>query len=157
MRTKLVLMLSAIAVLAAFTVSSATGATRPKPKSAKCTYDLSTQGSPSPTATSGKDLGYVKCGKPFGNGVQSDSFTARAHGTNVTIGGPVKDFFDNGTVHGTYTLSGPATGTTFKGSATITGGTGAYKHIKGSIKNLICTEASATQTHCTGTVSYTIG
>jgi len=156
MRSRLIPALGAVVVLIAFVATSATGKPSPATKSANCTYDITTQGG-APGATSGKDLGYVKCGAPFGSGLQSDSFTDKVSGTSVKVSGPVKDYFDNGTVHGAYAISGKTTSTSFKGSASVTGGTGAYKHIKGVVNNLTCTPSSATQNHCTGKFVYSLG
>ena len=155
MRTRLTAVFGSLALLVGFAASSATGASKPKPKTVNCTFDVTSQ-SP-PNSTSGKDLGYVKCGGPFGSGLQSDSFKDTLSGNNVKASGPVKDFFDTGTIHGTYSISGSLTGSTFTGTGTVAGGTGAFKHIKGSIKLTCTANSTGTQNHCTGPFKYTIG
>ena len=104
---------------------------------------------------SGLNLSTFKCSKPFGAGVQRAVTKTKATGSQVTVTGTFKNFFDTGTNHGTVSLSGKVTtGTiTASGSLTVTGGTGAYKGMKGTGK-ISCTTSDAGKTfHCkvTGT------
>jgi hypothetical protein len=106
---------------------------------------------------SGLAFGQLNCTKPFGVGVQRVRTTATIVGSTVTVSGPFKNFFDDGTESGTIKMSGPfSTGTiTVKGSVIATRGTGAYKHVKGK-GSVTCTTTDAGKTfHCTikGTVT----
>ena len=109
------------------------------------TYNVS---SPS---TSGITFAALKCSKPFGAGVQQGTFAESIAGTQINATGRFKNFFDNGTNHGSYTLSGTvSSGTiTATGSVKVTGGTGAYKGMRGTGK-LMCTTTDAGKTYnCT--------
>jgi hypothetical protein len=100
---------------------------------------------------SGPALAQLNCTKPFGAGVQLAHNTTTIVGSTVNVSGSFKNFFDDGTDSGTVKLSGPfGTGAiTATGSVTITGGTGAYKHIKGK-GAVTCTTPDAGKTfHCT--------
>ena len=102
-------------------------------------------------ATSGTTFAAVKCSKPFGAGVQQGTFAESIAGTQISVTGKFKNFYNNGTNHGTYKLSGTAgSGTiTATGSVKVTGGTGAYKNMTGTGK-LKCTTSDAGKTYnCT--------
>ena len=80
------------------------------------------------------------------------SGTVNAKTGAATLKGSYTNWFDAGTVYGTYSLRGQytsATAATFKGKFTESGGTGAYKGAKGT-GTLTCstTNAGATST-CT--------
>ena len=112
---------------------------------------------PSPTATSGSDFGLVNCPVPFGKGVQADSFkVSPTSATAGTVSGPFKQYFDAGTIHGAFKLSftAGATGTTYTGTATVVGGTGAFKAAKGT-GTLKCTSPDGIHTSCTAHLSLT--
>jgi hypothetical protein len=108
----------------------------PTHKKAKCTLYLQTLAAP--TATTGEAFGTSRCSGAFGNGVFHNTFTATpTSATTGSVTGPFKLYYDTGTVHGTYKFkySVSTTGTTTDtGTATIMGGTGAYKHTRGSGK-----------------------
>ena len=109
------------------------------------TYNVS---SPS---ISGTTFAALKCSKPFGAGVQQGTFAESIAGTQISVTGKFKNFYDNGTNHGSYKLSGTvASGTiTATGSVKVTGGTGAYKNMKGT-GTLKCTTTDAGKTYsCT--------
>lgn len=101
---------------------------------------------------SGLAFAQLNCTKPFGAGVQrARNTTAIVGGSTVNLSGSFKNFFDDGTDSGTVKLSGPfGTGAiTVRGSVTTTGGTGAYKHIKGK-GSVTCTTTDTGKTfHCT--------
>jgi hypothetical protein len=132
---------------AASTAATSSGAAK-----TTCTYKIYNQ---TPTKLSGFSFGYVNCQKPFGNGVQSATYTATVNTKTgaATSKGSYKNWFDTGTLYGTYSLHGQytsATKATFKGTFTITGGTGAFKATKKATGTLTCstTNADATST-CT--------
>ena len=111
------------------------------------TYNVS---SPS---TSGLTFAALKCSRPFGAGVQQGTFVESIAGTRLSVTGRFTNFYDTGTNHGTYKLSGTlSSGTiTATGSVKVTGGTGAYKHMQGTGK-LKCTTTDAGKTYnCTTT------
>jgi hypothetical protein len=148
MGTKLIVIVASIVALSAVVGGAAVAGTT---TTVSCNFKLTDQ-SP-PTAKSGADFGFVNCGKPFGAGVQTDTFKETfASKTSGSVTGPVKDYFDTGTVSGTYTLAVTVTGktsATFKGTAKYTGGTGAFSHAAGSIA-LSCSSADGVHTACTG-------
>ncbi len=116
-----------------------------------CTYKIYNQ---TPTKLSGFSFGYVSCPQPFGPGVQSATYTATVNTKTgaATNNGTFKNWFDAGTLYGTYSLRGQytsATAATFKGTFTITGGTGAYKGAKAT-GSLTCSTTNAGATsNCT--------
>lgn len=100
---------------------------------------------------SGLSFGALKCSKPFGAGVQKGTSKASIVGTRVSVSGTFKNFFTNGTNHGPIKLSGTvgSGAITASGSVNITGGTGAYRHTKGTGK-ATCTTTDAGKTYsCT--------
>jgi hypothetical protein len=131
---------------AASTTATSSGATK-----ITCTFKIYNQ---TPTQLSGFAFGYVNCSKPFGTGVQSSTYRATVNAKTgaTTNKGAYKNWFDTGTTHGTFSLRGQytsPTAATFKGTFTITGGTGAFKATKAT-GTLTCstTNAGATTT-CT--------
>jgi hypothetical protein len=133
----------AIAIVGVLTVGAATAPAakhnKKKAKKVTCTAQLTEQAppgqpGPNPAATQGTQFGTVSCAKPINHGVQSDSYTVTRSGpTTGTVTGPFTEYFDTGTVHGTFKLAYTATSTaiTFTGNSKVTGGTGTYKHLKG--------------------------
>jgi hypothetical protein len=150
---------AAAALAATLVVATATaaGAGPAKNVQVTCTLQLQTLAAP---GASGEDFGMVDCPSVFGKGVQHDTLTVTpTSATTATVTGPFKQFFDTGTIHGTVKLTANATsagGVTYKGVAKVSGGTGAYAHVKGSAKiecssrdggtHITCTER-ATATH----------
>jgi len=138
-----------VPVIGAAASTAATGSAAPK---TTCTFKNYNQ---TPKKLSGFTFASVNCQKPFGNGVQSATYTATVNTKTgaATIKGPYKNWFDTGTLSGTYSLGGQytsATAATFKGTFTITGGTGAFNGTKKITGTLTCstTNADATST-CT--------
>jgi hypothetical protein len=134
---------------AASTTATSSGATN-----TSCTFKIYNQ---TPTQLSGFAFGYVNCSDPFGHGVQSSTYhaTVNAKTGAATNKGSYKNWFDDGTVHGTFSLRGQytsPTAATFKGTFTITGGTGAFRGAKAR-GTLTCstTNAGATST-CTSVI-----
>jgi hypothetical protein len=87
-----------------------------------------------PYRAQGTQVGRATCGRPLGKG--------RYHGKykdtiDPPMGGEtssVKLSFKAGTVHGRYELSGVLVTTKYHGTLTITGGTGRFRHIAGTMK-----------------------
>ena len=100
---------------------------------------------------SGLAFGQLHCSKPFGTGVQRAHNKASVAGSTEKVTGSFKNFFDDGTTSGTLKLSGPigSGAITVTGSVTVTGGTGVYKHMRGTGRTT-CTTTDAGKTfHCT--------
>ena len=130
-------------------------ATGPAATKITCTYKNYDQ---TPKQLTGFSFGYISCPKPFGPGVQSATYRATVNAKTgaATEKGSFKNWFDAGTVQGTYSLRGQytsPTAATFNGTFTITTGTGAYKGTKAT-GALTCstTNAGATST-CTSVQS----
>ena len=139
-----VLIVSAGALFVALGSSGA--AARPGKKTTKlsCT---STSYNVSYPQLSGLTFGILKCGKPFGDGVQQATTTTSVVGPKLNVTGTLKNFYDNGTNHGTFKMSGTfSPGTiTASGSVNVTGGTRAYAHMKGK-GALTCATTNAGKT-----------
>ena len=127
------------------------GASASTAATSTCTFKIYNQ---TPTQLSGFAFGYTNCSEPFGTGVQSSTYRATVNAKTgaATNKGAYKNWFDTGTVHGTFSLRGQytsPTAATFKGTFTITGGTGAFKGTRAR-GTLTCstTNAGATST-CT--------
>ena len=155
MRARLIVVVAAASVVALIAVvgsAAATGAAT----MVSCTLKLTDQ-SP-PTAKSGTDFGFVNCGAPLGSGVQTDTFKETfTSKTSGSVTGPYKEYFDTGTISGTYTLSITVTGktsVTFKGTGTVKGGTGAFSHAAGSTA-FNCSSTDGVHTNCTGKAMLT--
>src|SRR5262249_60683071 len=91
----------------------------------------------------------LKCSKPFGAGVQQGTFRESITGTALTVTGSFKNYYDEGSFHGTYKLTGTIGGsgpTTATGVVKVTGGTGAFRGAKGKGKTK-CTTTDAGKTY----------
>ncbi|HTX31008.1 MAG TPA: hypothetical protein VMD09_06465 [Solirubrobacteraceae bacterium] len=135
MKFRLPLIAGAVSLLVSLSlVAGASAATKAHAAKAKhkCTLVATNQ-------TSGKATGYdfatQKCSGPYGAGLSIITYTEALKGTTgfTDIGG-FKSYFNRGTIHGTYSLSGtlPTSGSsvTATGPIKITGGTGAFAGIK---------------------------
>lgn len=137
----------------AATAALATGSAGPLAASANekrvtqlgCTFELFTQGLPQGAPPSTKSFGLVSCPRPFGKGLHYGSSTATPTGDGQgTVAVSFKKYFDRGTISGTVvgTFAGANTmNVTYEGAVTVTGGTGRFKHVKGSGR-LACTSAN---------------
>jgi hypothetical protein len=147
-----VIRFAAVALAATLAVATATaaGAGATKDTAFTCTLRLQTL---APPGASGEDFGTVSCASMFGKGVQHDTLTVTPTSpTTATVTGPFKQFFDTGTIHGTVTLTASATSAsavTYTGVAKISGGTGAYKRVRGSAKVECSSQDGGTHTTCT--------
>jgi len=146
------------AMVAAVLVATGTGAEARTAKHFTCTIQLQTLAVP---GTSGaEEFGTVACDRVFGKGVEHDPEVTLTP-TTPTTGtgtGPYKQYFNKGTIRGKFTLAytiTPPAAATFTGTATISGGTGAYKHVRGSAKLTCNTADGGTHTTCTEEVTLT--
>ncbi len=136
----------AVALIAASATTLSLPAVAPaKTRTITCSLKLfATIPQPAPTAA---NFGTTNCRKPFGVGVQKDSSTVtRSSLTTGVFEGPFKMFFDTGTIKGTFRIAfvttlGPPiapsplpsiAGVVYTGTVTVTGGTGAWRRIRGS-------------------------
>ena len=129
--------LPAVAMVAAAGVLAVTVGTAPAGtvKRVSCSFDLTATIPPNavsvnPYATSGHHVGSVSCGRPLGSGVDTDVYSVALLRTS----GGYKQYFDKGTIRGSYSMSGRinATSETLRGTITVTGGTGAFTRASGS-------------------------
>ena len=132
MRTKLFpLALASVLVLAAGVATASGRGTQTEKVS--CHINLFLQHRPTASAP-GLDFGLVKCSKPFGRGVQYDTFKLMPKTpTNGTAVLTFKAYFDTGTVsgvwHATYRFTSSTT-VLFKQKVTWSRGTGAFKGVR---------------------------
>ena len=111
-----------------------------------------------PPVDQGWQYGAVRCGKVFGGGIAANSFKLLDSGD---LQGSWTQYFSVGTIHGKFSLTPADTGppsspTTFAnvsyaGTATVDGGTGAYKKVtgKGTMK---CSSDDGVHFTCSDTV-----
>ncbi|MEA2217674.1 MAG: hypothetical protein QOJ35_300 [Solirubrobacteraceae bacterium] len=131
------------AIACAITVTAAAGGALapvaqtavPKKKTVTCHFNVFIQSFPTATAP-GLNFSVVRCSGPFGRGVQRDTFTlAPKTPTTGTAVLTFKAYFDTGTVSGVWRADyefTSATSGTFKQKVTWSGGTGAFKHVRGT-------------------------
>ena len=89
-----------------------------------------------PRTINAENFGEIDCSPYLGKGVQHDSSVVTPTGQfSGHFTGPVKQFFDNGTLFGQFTIAyvtNPTTlAVTYNGTITIEGGTGRYKNLRG--------------------------
>lgn len=149
MRRRLALLAAVAGALAAFAVNAATSTalgSQPAAATFKCAQQIFSQ---TAGELKGFDFGRMLCTGPFGTGVQADNYAEKVkRGGTITSKGTFTDYFDAGSVRGTYTLTGRFTNSTsgrFTGPLKITKGTGAYASIKGT-GTLYCATRNAGKT-----------
>ncbi|MDQ3721629.1 MAG: hypothetical protein M3376_00855 [Actinomycetota bacterium] len=132
--TMLLGVLSGVAGLSLVPLSTATSSapSAAAPKNITCilkTVDAE------PTARNAQDFGTIKCASFFGKGVQHNKgrLTPSSQ-TTGTVRGTSKLYFDAGSVRATFSLKYEVSGPniTYKGTAKITSGTGAYAAVVGT-------------------------
>jgi hypothetical protein len=147
-----VMRFAGVALATTLVIATATATEAGAVKNAHVTCALALQ-TLAPPGASAEDFGTVNCSSVFGKGVQHDTVTVTPTSqTTATVTGPFKQFFDTGTIHGTVNLTASATAAgpvTYKGTAKISGGTGAYKHAKGSAEVQCTSPDGGTHTACT--------
>jgi hypothetical protein len=145
------------ALVAVLVIATATAAGAGSGKKVTCTIQLQSLAAP---GASGEDFGTVDCAH-VGKGVEHNPVVTvtPTSATTGTATGPFKQFFDTGTMHGTFELTytvTPPLAVAYSGTGKISGGTGAYKHVRGTAK-IVCTSADGgTHTTCTskGTLTH---
>lgn len=156
MKAKKTLIVASLSVIAALAVGVGSGsALITRPRKVTCKVQSTSQ---SPGKLTGYDLGFVNCPPPGGGkGLHYDTFKNTVIPPNKVSGqGTFKEYFDSGTVHGTYRLGGTFVGTsgTASGPLKVLGGTGAFRHMTGSGK-LTCTTPDGVHNNCTIVVRET--
>jgi len=126
---------AAVGAYAGLAEAGSSGGGRHAPK-VKVSCELNLIAVLPPRTLKAENYGTVACDKVAGDGVQHDSSTVTP--TSRYTGhftGPVKQFFDKGTVSGTFTINyvtDPTTlAVTYEGTIDITSGTGDYKRVRG--------------------------
>jgi len=137
---------SALIAAAALTLGVGTGASAKsaKAKHIACTFELASQGPPQGTPPRATSFGLVACPRPLGNGLHhgTSTVTPTAPGQG-TVAVRFKKYFNRGTFRGTVAGTFAATSPTnivYEGKVTVTGGTGAFKHVKGGGR-ITCTSS----------------
>ena len=124
--------LVAVTAMALLPGGAATAKTA-KAKQLHCALELVAQGKPNPT---GVQFGFPRCPAPFGKGLHHSTITVTPSSpTSGAIAGRFKNYYNTGTVRGTVAMTYSATSpenVTYTGTVTYTGGTAAFKHVKGS-------------------------
>ena len=139
MRSRAIAVATTIAAVAV--LGTGAQAVMAKPAKAKrtatitCNLRLLIQSFPTASAP-GEDFGTVSCSGPFGDGIQYDTFTLNPETpTTGTAELRFKAYFDRGTVSGIwradYEFTGPTTAI-FEQRIEWTGGTGKFKHVRGT-------------------------
>ena len=132
MRTKVFALVLASVFVSAAGVGTASGRGTQTEK-VSCHINLFLQHRPTASAP-GLDFGLVKCSKPFGRGVQYDTFKLMPK--TSTAGNAVlrfKAYFDTGTVSGVWQATYRFTSSRrvlFKQKVTWSRGTGAFKNVR---------------------------
>ena len=153
MRTMTVAALLGLLIAAAAANGQASSARPPK---TSLRWDLKAHLTASLHQTGGL-AGSVRCGHAFGKGSYRGRYRDDVtHWPTVTETGTSKLTFKSGTIRGTYQI-GPAPVariTPWHGKLHITGGTGRFKHVSGTL-TLTCAHRIPPLTHCTlsGSVS----
>lgn len=138
-----------LATLVAATATATATATAGSAKKITCKVQLETVAAAG--STTRESLGTIACPSPFGKGRVHNSFTLTPTSkTTGTVSGRFKHSYDRGTISGTFklTFKAGATGLKSSGTSKIFGGTGAYKHAKGSAK-IACEASDKTHSTCT--------
>ena len=141
----------------------------PKPVKVKVTCkstvgDVPADGDDSvvPPVDQGWQYGAVQCGKVFGKGIAANKFALQDSGD---LDGSWSQYYSLGTIHGKFSMTPADTGppsspTTFAtvsytGTATVDGGTGAYKKAKGK-GTMNCSSIDGVHFTCNDTVKVTL-
>jgi len=140
------LTIAATLITAALTLGAAAGAAAESAKAKRiaCTFELSSQGPPQGTPPRAVSFGLVACPGSFGHGVHygTSTVTPAAPGQGA-VAVRFKKYFNRGTFRGTVAGTFAATSPTnivYQGKVTVTGGTGAFRQVKGGGK-INCTSS----------------
>ena len=142
---------SALAVVA----SSAAPAKTAKTTKLTCSLQLNAQGAPNP---SGIHFGIPTCSAPFGKGLHYNAYTVTPTGPGRgSVAVRFKNYYNLGTTRGTVALTFTATSPTnisYSGTVKYTGGTGAFRRVRG--KGTIACTTTDGGAHKTCTVKSTL-
>jgi len=109
-----------------------------------CSLQLLAQGPPQGTPARGIQFGFATCPRPFGSGVHYDAYTVTPTGPGQgTIAGTFTNYYNRGTTSGRFALTFAASSPTtisYTGTVTYTGGTGAFRRVRGG-GTITCTSA----------------
>jgi hypothetical protein len=128
---KLMAAATATAILGALTVGVGAGGAATNPTVSLSKVSCNSTTFPSPV---GLWFGTLKCSKPLGAGVSRLTFHESVTGDRFSWTGSYKNYFDRGTIHGTYKMTGTIAGgveSPGTGVVTVTGGTGAFRGATG--------------------------
>ncbi len=130
---KLIPVASIIATVGVLATGVAVSTAATKATKEKCS---ATNYNPTPNNLSGVDFVSAHCAAPFGNTVESGTYTSTVNMTTGagTVKGTFTHWFLTGTDHGRFSGTfqfTSATDATYKFVITVTGGTGAFKGVKG--------------------------
>jgi hypothetical protein len=143
MRTRAIPVAAAIAAASALAVGIGQAGAASKATKISCVVKLQEHNDPGKPANPlvGQDFGTITCTSPLGNGLQHDNFTMTPTSMKPLAGTGVvhfKDFFDAGTIAGTWTLKWSGSSTSdIKFTITkvsFSKGTGVFKGIAGTGK-----------------------
>lgn len=82
----------------------------------------------------GTQVGHATCGKPLGNGRYHGKYKDTVDPPMAGETTSVRLSLKRGTVHGSYQLSGVLETTKYHGTLTITGGTGRFRRVGGTMQ-----------------------
>jgi hypothetical protein len=136
--------------VAALAVSPIAEGAKSKGLHGSCKFTLhQTAGS---TLLKGTETGPAKCAKPFGNGTATTTYNNVVQGSTVHSTGKATAAFKAGTLKSATKLTGKVGAkTTLTGTATVTGGTRAYKKAHGTLKLKCVTSDLGKHLNCTET------
>lgn len=147
-----------VIALMALLVAGATGAVAGHAKRGDCKIELESLAAP--TDREGTKFGTARCTGVLSKGVERVTFKALPTSpTAGTVTGAYKQYYDRGTVHGTFELTfsiAPTGAVTYSGGGTVDGGTGAYRRVRGTVTKLTCSSPDGgVHTSCTARVTLT--
>ncbi len=100
----------------------------------RCTFEITAQNPP--RAPSGTHFGHADCLRPFGRGVQFNSYSVTPTSPSTgTISGSFKNYYNRGTTNGTFEMTFAASSPTdiaYTGTVRLKGATGAFRRARGS-------------------------
>ena len=120
------------------TTTKTTTAPKPAAKPTATTRQISCRAAlvaTRPPIDRAESFGTIRCSAPFGKGVHHDSSTVtRSSQTAGSFSGPLKFFFNTGTLRGTYKMAFTVANKTitYEGKLRISSGTGAFTGVTGT-------------------------
>ncbi len=126
------MVVASIGVSGAIATSVGVAAASGKTSAKRVTCKLKTIQQTGKATGSATALGLVLCGRPLGTGLEASLTTGTVSGNVFTNDGQFKLYFNRGTVHGTFKLSGSTQTGLSMGTLRFTGGTAAFRHARGA-------------------------